>query len=55
MDPVAQEILSFWFGTADMKSDIERRDVWFKATPEFDDEIKTRFLKIHETAAADGF
>ena len=55
MDPVAQEILSFWFGTADMKSDIERRDVWFKATPEFDDEIKIRFLKIHETAAADGF
>ncbi len=55
MDPVAQEILSFWFGTTDMKQHIERKDVWFKATPEFDNEIKTRFLNIHETAAVDGF
>ena len=40
MDPVAQEILSFWFGTADMKSDIERRDVWFEDSEEVSSGLK---------------
>lgn len=36
MDPIAKEILTFWFGTTDMSTEMERREVWFKSTPEFD-------------------
>lgn len=52
MDPITQDILTFWFGTADMQAAIEKRDVWFKSTPEFDAELTERFTGIHERAAA---
>lgn len=52
MDKIAQDILTFWFGSADMQADIGKRDVWFKSTPEFDSELIERFTGTHERAAA---
>ncbi len=47
--PLAREILDFWFGGTESA---ERRDIWFKSTPQFDAEIKRRFLATHAAAAA---
>ena len=47
MDPVARDILTFWFGTDDLSAPIERRDVWFKSTPAFDGELIDRFADVH--------
>jgi len=52
MDTIAKDILTFWFGTADLKADIEKRDLWFKSTPEFDAELIEKFTHVHERAAA---
>lgn len=52
MNPISQDILTFWFGTPDVQLDIEKRDIWFKSTPEFDTELIERFTVIHERAAA---
>tara|TARA_R110000868_G_scaffold39376_4_gene137086 strand:- start:988 stop:1617 length:630 start_codon:yes stop_codon:yes gene_type:complete len=52
MDPVTRDILTFWFGTTDMQADIEKRDIWFKSTPEFDAALIENFTEIHERAAA---
>ena len=58
MHKIAEDILTFWFGTADMTADIERNDLWFKSTPEFDSELIEKFAAVHARAAAgelDGF
>ncbi len=55
MDPVAEDILRFWFGAADPRAEFERRDVWFKATPEFDAQLVENYLDVHERAAAGAF
>lgn len=55
MDPVAEEILTFWFGTTDMTVEIEKREVWFRATPEFDRQLTERFRFVHDRAAASAF
>lgn len=52
MDPLVREILTFWFGDAGLAGEMERREVWFRATPEFDREIAERFTAVHERAAA---
>ncbi len=52
MYPLSTEILSFWFGTADLVAEIERRDVWFRATEEFDRCMVERYRGVHEAAAA---
>ena len=52
MDPIAKDILTFWFGTSDMSADVEKRDLWFKSTLEFDAELIDRFTGTHERAAA---
>ena len=44
----SQEVLDFWFGT----NPGVYRNEWFKKNPSFDQEIKTRFLKTYELAAA---
>lgn len=44
-----QEILDFWFGS---KPGVNRKE-WFKKDPAFDQEIKTKFLKTYELAAAE--
>ncbi len=42
-----QEIITFWFS--------ERvRPMWFRSTPEFDDEVRERFLETWQRAAAGG-
>ena len=51
MDPITHDILTYWFGTADMQADVEKRDIWFKSTPEFDAELIERFTSVHERAA----
>lgn len=51
MESIAEEILTFWFGTTDLTVDIEKRDVWFKSTPEFDATLTERFESVHLRAA----
>ena len=55
MHPVAEDILTFWFETTDLSVDMERRQVWFRSTPEFDAEIAERYTDIHERAAGGAF
>ena len=55
MDPVAENILDFWFGTTDPCAELERRDVWFKATPEFDAHLVENYTGVLERAAAGAF
>jgi uncharacterized protein (DUF924 family) len=42
MRPMPQDVLDFWF-------DRDRKD-WFEKNPSFDDEIRARFLALHESA-----
>jgi uncharacterized protein (DUF924 family) len=51
MNTVAEEILRFWFGTSDVHATVEKREVWFKSTPEFDAELIEKFSQVHERAA----
>ena len=55
MHPVAEDILKFWFETTDLSASFERRQVWFRSTPEFDAEIARRYTAIHERAASGAF
>ena len=52
MDPLAKEILTFWFGTTDMASPIKKRAVWFRSTPEFDQTLIDDYTSVHERAFA---
>lgn len=55
MNPIARDILTFWFGTTDLSAEIERREVWFKSTPEFDEHLINNFTGLHEQAAVGEF
>lgn len=55
MDPLASEILTFWFGHTDLTREMERREIWFRSEPDFDAEITTRFREIHERAGGGAF
>src|ERR1700729_3463284 len=44
---LVQEILDFWFGSPDSAELGSRRQVWFDATDEFDQEIRRRFLEAN--------
>lgn len=55
MDPIAEEILTFWFETTDMSVEMERREIWFKSTPEFDQHLIDNYTEIHVRAAAGEF
>jgi uncharacterized protein (DUF924 family) len=46
------EILDFWFGHPHDPDYGKERQLWFKKDPEFDQEIKTRFLEPYTQAAA---
>lgn len=52
MHPLTNDILNFWFGTTDLIAPIEKREIWFKSTPEFDAALVERFSHAHEQAAA---
>ncbi len=59
MSPVEQvkAILTFWFGEpgSDDASYQKRRQLWFSKKPEFDQEVRARFLSDYQQAAAGGF
>ncbi len=44
------EILHFWFGT-DKQNYLANASIWWKGTPELDQEISNRFAKVHHLAA----
>jgi uncharacterized protein (DUF924 family) len=48
---LVQEILDFWFGSPDSAELGSRRQVWFDATDEFDQEIRRRFFEANRLAA----
>lgn len=48
----AKKILDFWFGQPDGASYGKPRQVWFVKKPEFDLEMRTRFVSDYEQAAA---
>ncbi len=52
MDPLSEEILTFWFGTTDPTREIDKRQVWFKSTPEFDGHLIEHYNDICAEAAA---
>lgn len=49
-DPRAFEVLRFWFGEGAAYG--VPRKCWFEKDPEFDSEIRRRFLAVHEKAIA---
>ncbi len=51
-NPLVEEVLDFWFGSADSAELGSRRQIWFAATREFDQEIRQRFSEANRLAAA---
>lgn len=48
----ADAILEFWFGKPDEADYGKSRKVWFTKNPEFDHEVRSRFLSVYNQAAA---
>ena len=48
-------VLDFWLGPPDGAGCYPWRDIWFKVVPEFDAELRAKFLACHEEAAAGRF
>src|SRR5689334_17289206 len=48
----ARLLLDFWFGPPGSPEHDRARDIWFRANPAFDEELRGRFLADHEAAAA---
>ncbi|MBE0612356.1 MAG: DUF924 domain-containing protein [Burkholderiales bacterium] len=46
-----QEVLDFWFGPTGSSEYGRSREAWFKKSDAFDEEIRARFLDLHEQAA----
>ena len=46
------EVLSFWFGAPESPERGRPRKCWFEKSEAFDAEIRSRFLKLYEPAAA---
>ncbi len=44
-------LLDFWFGAPGSPEHDRPRDIWFRADPAFDEELRRRFLADHEAAA----
>lgn len=51
----ARKILDFWFGPPVSASYGKPRQAWFIKNPEFDREMRTRFISDYEQAAAGNF
>ncbi|WP_017655639.1 DUF924 family protein [Fortiea contorta] len=47
----AKAILEFWFGHPDAPGYGKPQGFWFNKTPEFDEELRSRFLKDYQKAA----
>jgi uncharacterized protein (DUF924 family)/NAD(P)H-dependent FMN reductase len=52
MDREVEEVIEFWFGSEGETGDGEFREEWFAADPEFDREIRERFLETYAQARA---
>ena len=48
-------VLDFWLGPPDGAGCYAWREIWFKVVPEFDAELRAKFLTSHEDAAAGKF
>jgi uncharacterized protein (DUF924 family) len=48
----ARALLDFWFGPPGDPGREQHREIWFKATDEFDDSLRRAFLADYEAAAA---
>ncbi len=48
----ASALLDFWFGPSDDPGREQHREIWFKATDEFDAALRREFLADYEAAAA---
>ncbi len=48
----ANKILDFWFGSPEQASYSKPRQAWFVKRPEFDLEVRSRFISDYEQAAA---
>lgn len=46
-----QDILEFWLGTTELSAEIERQEIWFRSTAEFDAEIREKFEAAWQAAA----
>jgi len=46
------EVLDFWFGAPGSETVGKRRKEWFQKDPDFDWQVHSQFLSIHEQAAA---
>jgi uncharacterized protein (DUF924 family) len=51
----ATALVDFWFGPPDSAERFKQRAVWFKTDPEFDGELRRRFLTQQERAAAGAY
>jgi uncharacterized protein (DUF924 family) len=49
----AKALLDFWFGPPDDPGREQHREIWFRATDEFDAALRREFLADYEVAAAD--
>jgi uncharacterized protein (DUF924 family) len=47
----ANEVLDFWFGTPDDADYGQQRKIWFTKNPQFDQEVRSRFLPNYNQAA----
>jgi len=54
MSPRIEEVLGFWFGdcTDDPRRAVARNEIWFGSAAALDEEIRTRFRVLIESAAA---
>jgi uncharacterized protein (DUF924 family) len=55
LDPVADAVLAFWFGTPGSPERAAERDIWFRKDPAFDAQIRARFGTVITVALAGGF
>jgi len=46
------DVLDFWFGAPGTPEHGKSRDVWFKKSDVFDQEVRARFLPLYESAAS---
>ncbi len=47
----SQDVLDFWFGAPGAPEHGKSRDVWFKKSDAFDQEVREHFLPLYEEAA----
>lgn len=49
------DVVEYWFGTIEDGSHVKPQAFWFKSTPELDEEIRSKFLDLHDEALAGTF